>query len=104
MCFSSLQRVEDPGIQHEPHEFARYPSALTPPASALLPVHLLLEGMRHGQHGGIIELAPGQHEPDWQAVGLRTGNADRGMPSQIKGSGIAQHVPAMRHQLLDTEL
>ena len=40
------------------------PSSLPPPASALLPVHVLLEGMRHGQHGSIIKLASGHHEPD----------------------------------------
>ena len=44
------------------------PLLRTPQASALLPVHLLLEGMRHGQHGGIVKMAPGQHESYWQAV------------------------------------
>jgi hypothetical protein len=45
------------------------------------PVHLLLEGMRHGQHGGIVEMTLGEHEAYRQTVGLRAGNTDRGMPS-----------------------
>ena len=73
-------------------------------ASAFLPVHLLLEGMRHGRHGGIVEMTLGAHEAYWQTVGLRRRNTDRGMPSHIKRHSIAQHVPAMRNEFLDPKL
>src|SRR4029453_17485611 len=68
------------------------------------PVHLLLEGMRHGQHGGIVEMTLGEHEAYRQTVGLRAGNTDRGMSSHIKRHSIAQHVPAMRNEFLDPKL